>query len=93
MSEYFKNKNYKYNLMYNLLGNIMADLLKVKKWGHSLGIVIPAKVVKNEKIHENEIIEVKIKKVENPLKETYGTYKFNKSTQEIKDELRSGWYE
>lgn len=77
--------------MYNYFGNNMSELIKVKKWGNSLGIILPAKLVKNEKIQENEIIEIKIKKIENPLKETFGTYKFKKSTQEIKDELKSGW--
>ena len=68
---------------------------RVKKWGNSFGIVIPSEIVVEEKIKENENIEVLIlrnsKKV---FKETFGILKgkLTKSSQQIKDELRKELY-
>ncbi len=63
-----------------------------KKWGSSIGIVIPNDVVKKEHLKPNEKIRIVIKKI--PLaKELWGIgiVKDKRSTQEIKDELRKGW--
>lgn len=65
-----------------------------KKWGGSIGIVLPKDVVEQEKIKPNEKIRIVIKRVPlvrdfvrtvGPLKRTA------ESTQKIKDELRKGW--
>ncbi|MBI4146361.1 hypothetical protein HY489_03420 [Candidatus Woesearchaeota archaeon] len=63
-----------------------------KKWGSSIGIVIPSDVVKKEHIKPNEQISILIRRV--PLaKELWGIglVRDKRSTQEIKDELRKGW--
>jgi antitoxin component of MazEF toxin-antitoxin module len=63
-----------------------------KCWGSSIGIIIPKEVVEANKIRENDKIIVDIKK--RPLaKEFFGRYKgkFERSTQELKDEARRGW--
>ncbi|MBI4452349.1 AbrB/MazE/SpoVT family DNA-binding domain-containing protein, partial [Candidatus Woesearchaeota archaeon] len=59
---------------------------KVRKWGRSFGVVIPKDKVKEEGIKENETIKLLITKKTNVLKETFGTMKFKRSTQEILDE-------
>ncbi len=61
-----------------------------RKWGNSLGITLPKEVVEQEHISENEHLRVLILKQRNPLKSTFGMMKgkWNKSGQEIKDELR-----
>ena len=56
---------------------------KVRRWGRSLGIVIPKEKIKNEGIRENETIKLLIAKKTNVLKETFGTFKFKKSTDEM----------
>ena len=67
---------------------------KVRKWGRSFGIVIPKDKVKEEGIKENEIVRLLIAKRTNVLKETFGTMKFKRSTQEILDESdREDWDE
>ena len=65
---------------------------KLRKWGNSLGIVIPLNKVKNENIKEGTEIKVLIKKDENVLKETFGTFKFKKSTQKMIDEIDKELY-
>ena len=67
---------------------------KVRKWGRSFGVVIPKDKIKEEGIKENETIKLLIAKKTNVLKETFGTMKFKRSTQEILDESdREDWDE
>lgn len=49
----------------------MRIVTKPKKWGNSLGIVIPSEVVKNQKITPETEIHVDIEKPE-PLKDLFG---------------------
>ena len=63
-----------------------------KRWGSSIGIIIPKEVVESNKIRENDTIKIEIKN--RPLaKEFFGRFKgkFKHSTQELKDEARRGW--
>lgn len=63
-----------------------------KKWGSSLGIIIPHDIVQEQNIKPEEKIRVVIKKT--PLAEELwelGPLSKTESTQKIKDELRSGW--
>ena len=67
---------------------------KVRKWGRSFGIVIPKDKIKKEGIKENETVRLFIGKKTNVLKETFGTMKLKRSTQEILDESdREDWDE
>ena len=62
-----------------------------KRWGSSIGIIIPKEIVESNKIRENDKIIIDIKK--RPIaKEFFGKYpNWKRSTQEIKDEARKGW--
>lgn len=63
-----------------------------KKWGSSLGIILPKAVVDSKKIRENDLVIIEIKN--RPLaKQFFGRFKdkFTKSAQELKDESRKGW--
>ena len=67
---------------------------KVRKWGRSFGVVIPKEKIKEEGIKENETIKLLITKRTNVLKETFGTLKLKRTTQEILDESdREDWDE
>ena len=59
---------------------------KLKRWGRSFGIVVPMSDIKEADLNENEKLEVLITKKKNPLRETFGTVKLKRSTQEILDE-------
>lgn len=54
---------------------------KTRKWGNSLGIIIPKEEVKNMSLKENQTVIVEITKKENPLKELFGSGKHNKITK------------
>jgi len=64
---------------------------KTKKWGNSIGVVIPKGILEKQKIKENEIVIVSIKK-KLLVSEVFGALKgWKKSAQEIKDEMRKAW--
>ena len=67
---------------------------RVRKWGRSFGVVIPKERVIGKGIRENETISILIGKRTSALKETFGTLKLKKTTQEILDESdRQDWDE
>ena len=61
---------------------------KTRKWGSSLGVIIPNDVVKELKLHENQDIIIDIKPKDNPLKELYGSLKLSKPTEQLLKEVR-----
>ena len=63
---------------------------KVRKWGRSFGVVIPKEKIREEGIKENETIKLLIAKRTNVLKETFGTLKFKKSTDEMMRDIDRG---
>lgn len=63
---------------------------KVKKWGNSFGVVIPKEVALKAKLHENDEVEVTIKKAFD-IRDLFGKIKLGVPTQRIKDELREEW--
>ncbi|MBI2672383.1 AbrB/MazE/SpoVT family DNA-binding domain-containing protein [Candidatus Woesearchaeota archaeon] len=69
---------------------------KAKRWGNSIGIVIPSEIAEKEHIKENKIVRLFIiKDNRNVAKETFGLLKgkIKKSAQQIKDELREELYD
>lgn len=67
---------------------------KVKRWGNSLGIVIPSEAVEKENIEENSNIKLIIlKDSKEVLKRTFGIAKHIKKTgQQFKDDARRELY-
>ncbi len=59
---------------------------KVRRWGRSLGVVIPMEKAREEKIKEDQTIRLLITKKPNVLRETFGSLKFKRSTDEILEE-------
>lgn len=51
---------------------------KTKRWGNSLGLVIPHEIVHDLSLHENQEIVIEIVTTANPLKELFGFGKENK---------------
>ena len=64
-----------------------------KKWGSSIGVIIPKEVVEAKKIRENDEIIIEVVKTPLIASEVFGMIrgKNKKSGQEIKDEMRRGW--
>lgn len=87
----------KYNFKYNYIGDIIMKrdaVVLTRKWGNSIGVVLPKDITDEEKIHENEKIVISVKKVAQ-IKDLFGAAKemkkIKKTTQEMKNEIREGW--
>lgn len=66
----------------------------VRKWGRSLGVVIPKEAVLNAKLRKGEKIHLTINKEKSPFKAIFGTLKTSRSTAEILKEVdQEGWDE
>ena len=63
-----------------------------KEWGNSLGITIPKEIIRKEQISPRKkgkflVLGTKMDK----LKESFGTLKLKKSTQQAMDEIDEGY--
>ncbi len=68
----------------------MATRATVKKWGNSIGIILPKELVEKEKLKEKDKILVEVVK-EADLTKVFGSLKRKMSGQEFKDLVREGW--
>ncbi|MBS3069886.1 AbrB/MazE/SpoVT family DNA-binding domain-containing protein [Candidatus Micrarchaeota archaeon] len=65
--------------------------VSLKKWGSSLGVVIPAELVEEEKLEEKEKVIIEVKKI-STLSDVFGSLKeWKADAQKLKDEARRGW--
>jgi antitoxin component of MazEF toxin-antitoxin module len=64
-----------------------------KKWGSSIGIILPKIIIEKNKIRENDkiIVEIKKKVLAGELFGKFPEWTSKKSAQELKDEARAGW--
>jgi predicted DNA-binding antitoxin AbrB/MazE fold protein len=69
----------------------MAVEARIKRWGNSFGIVIPAEEMKEQGFKEGEEVIVDIRK-KKTMGELFGSLKgWDVNAQDVKDELRRGW--
>ncbi|MFQ5531562.1 MAG: AbrB/MazE/SpoVT family DNA-binding domain-containing protein [Candidatus Nanoarchaeia archaeon] len=62
--------------------------VKTKKWGNSIGVIIPSETVEQLSIKPDEKLIIEIEKNGNVLKEMFGTMKSKKTAKQIVDEVR-----
>lgn len=68
----------------------MAIEVEIKKWGNSIGIILPKSLICKEGLKENDKIVVNIIR-KSDLSKTFGKEKRAMSGQEFKDIVRQGW--
>ena len=71
-------------------------ILETKKWGNSVGIILPKEILEAEQIKgEHEKLFVLVRKQDKTMKETFGALKgrLKKPTQQLKDEIRKELYD
>src|SRR3989344_4066848 len=66
---------------------VLEAEVKLKKWGSSIGLVLPKKALEKEHLKAGQTVKVLIIKQGNPLKETFGTLTFKKSTEQMMREI------
>jgi putative addiction module antidote len=70
----------------------MTITAKIRKIGNSLGLIIPKEEVSRKKLKEGDVVEIEVLR-RTHMKEMFGSIKFRRSAQELKDEARAGWGE
>ena len=68
----------------------MAVVANVRKWGNSIGIVLPKELVRDQHLKENDRVIVEVAK-EADLTKLFGSLKSKMSGQRFKDRVREGW--
>ena len=69
----------------------MAIEVEIKKWGNSMGIILPKPFIEKENLKENKRILIKIIKKAD-LSDIFGLVKNRKITgQRMKDDSRKEW--
>lgn len=68
----------------------MAIEVEIKKWGNSIGIILPKSLISEEGLRENDKIVVNIVRKAD-LSKTFGKEKRTMTGQEFKDIVREGW--
>ena len=68
----------------------MAIEVEIKKWGNSIGIILPKSLILEEGLKEKDRIVVNIVK-KSDLSRTFGKEKRTMTGQEFKDTVREGW--
>ena len=66
------------------------DMVTVKKWGSSIGVIIPKEIVKNQGIKEGDEIVINVFK-KGDLTNIFGTLKTKLTGQQLKDLSRRDW--
>jgi bifunctional DNA-binding transcriptional regulator/antitoxin component of YhaV-PrlF toxin-antitoxin module len=61
---------------------------ETKKWGNSIGIVIPKSVVEELNLKPHEEVQIDIKRSGNALKGLFGTLQWKKPIREVLREAR-----
>ena len=69
----------------------MAIEVRTKKWGNSIGVVIPIETLERLNIKPEEEIIIEIEKKNNVLKEMFGKAKFKKSAKKIVEDFRKSF--
>jgi len=74
--------------MYNYTMKLQTVL---RKWGNSIGVVIPREIIEKERLREGEEVIIDIEN-KNDLKNIFGSLKdWRINSQKMKEELRRGW--
>jgi len=74
--------------MYNYTMKLQTVL---RKWGNSIGVVIPREIIEKERLREGEEVIIDIEN-KNDIKNIFGSLKdWRINSQKMKEELRRGW--
>lgn len=66
----------------------MATEVITKKWGNSIGVVIPVEIVERMGIKPNQDILIEVERKNNVLKEMFGKAKSRKSSKKMIEDFR-----
>lgn len=66
-------------------------IAQAKKWGNSLGLIVPADLVRSQNIRNGDYLEIEIRRKIPRPDELSGTWKFRRNLRELIREMEAGW--
>lgn len=63
-------------------------LIRTRKWGNSLAVIIPRKTAETLRLKPNDEVDLKVEKKANVLKEMFGSIHFSKPVEQLLKEAR-----
>ena len=63
----------------------------VRKWGNSLGVVLPKELVEMQNIKEGDVLSLPVVIKKADLSKIFGSLKTGENSQKFKDRAREGW--
>ena len=66
-------------------------LAKVKKWGNSLGMIVPADLVRSHGLRDGDTIQVDFKGRVRTVEELAGSIKLRTNLRTLVREMEEGW--
>jgi len=66
-------------------------ITRAKKWGNSLGLILPAEVARDRNIRDGDYLEVEIRRRIPRPDELSGTWKFRRNLRDLIREMKEGW--
>ncbi len=66
-------------------------LAKVKKWGNSLGLIVPADLVRTKGLRDGDMVDFEIKRKVRSPEELCGTIKLKMGLADLLAEMEGGW--
>ena len=66
----------------------------LREWGRSIGVVVPKEAIEKEHMKKGDTVKLLIVRKTNALRDTFGTFRFKKSTDQMLKEIdEEGWDE
>lgn len=66
---------------------------KLRRWGNSLGIVVPQNIIEKEKAKEGDEIVILLKERRPNLRKLFGVHKFKQPVEQIMKEIDEELYD
>ena len=86
-----KNKKSLYSII--ILSILMIEIkTRLRRWGNSLGVIVPQKVIESEKVKEGDEITLLVSNKKPNLRKLYGKHKFKKPVEQIMKEMDKDLY-
>ena len=63
----------------------------MKKWGNSLGLIVPVEVARDQALKEGDMVEFEIRRRIPSPEELCGTVKFHTDLRTLLREIEEGW--
>ena len=69
----------------------MLTRSRLRRWGNSLGVIVPKELVRREGLREGEEVEIQVRRISD-IRALRGKFPI-KDLQKAKEEMRKGWSE